>query len=288
MFLKMTKLISSIGLLLVFCLPLSAEEISLSAALDKTDIPFESTVNLNLEIKWQGGVGQYAFELLPLPATQKLKVLGTTSAVSSRVENGHEITTRAFKYTLKPTQFGIGLIEPIILKYVSLPDSIPGQLASQQFQVIIAKPVPPPAESKTKIYLLIFISAIILASGAIFLLIRRRGNRTKKEPEKTPEQYLLVDLALIKKESLSDRKLFFTRLYKILTDYLERKYAWITAGKTTSVLLNELQNLDLLAGDKEKLSCWLTLAEKEKYAPSGGAPGDTIRLSTEIESFFKR
>jgi hypothetical protein len=40
------------------------------------------------------------------------------------------------------------------------------------------------------------------------------------------------------------------------------------------------------AGDKDKVKGWLTIAEKEKYAPMGGSPGDILRLSAELESFW--
>ena len=68
----------------------AGENISLSAALDRFDIPFEETVELELEIKWQGDITSYAFELIPLPELENLKVLGTSSAISSGIEEGVE------------------------------------------------------------------------------------------------------------------------------------------------------------------------------------------------------
>ena len=70
-----------IYILLIFpALGLNAgENISLSAALDKIDIQFEETVELKLEIKWQGDITSYSFEVIPLPELENLKVLGTSS-----------------------------------------------------------------------------------------------------------------------------------------------------------------------------------------------------------------
>jgi len=264
------------------------EEISLSARLDKTEIPFESTVELSLEVRWQGGMEKYAFEFLPLPTAHGLKPLGTTSAISSRKENGADYTTRTFKYTLKPITGGTGVIEPIVLKYVAMPDSIPGELASQQFQIAIAQPLPP--KKKSHLPIIAAISALILSLSicAIYLLKLRRKRRISKEPVRTAEQIFLDDLALAKKESQSERKLFFTRLYKLLTGFMEKKYGISGVGRATSDILAEIEKAEIPLEDKERLSEWLTLADKEKYAPSSGTPGDIIRLSADLENFFNR
>ena len=264
----------------------SADELSLSAGIDKTDIPFESSVNLSMEIRWQGGIGRYAFEILPLPSAQNLTVLGSTLAVSSRTEAGQEITTRTFKYTFKPTKAGVGIIEPIVLNYLSLPDSTAGQLTSQRFQVIIAEPIPPPVKSNSWKYLIGVIVLIAIMAAAIFFVFRWKRSRVPVAPIKTPEELFLEQLAVAKKESQGDRKAFFTRLYKLLNDYLEKKYGLVAAGKATSAVLNEMERIEFPAGGRERISEWLALADKEKYAPIEGAPGDIIRLIAEIETFF--
>jgi BatD DUF11 like domain len=266
----------------------SGDELSLTAALDKTDIPFESSVNLNMEIRWQGGIGRYGFEILPLPSTQNLTVLGSTSAVSSRTEAGQEITTRTFKYTFKPTKAGVGIIEPIVLNYVSMPDSTAGQLTSQRFQVIIAEPIPPPVKSNKWKYLISGMVLIVIMAAGIFFVLRWKRSRMPVAPIKTPEESFLDELAVVKKESQSDRKIFFTRLYKLLNGYLERKYGLVTAGKSTSAVLNEMERIEFPAGERENISGWLTMADKEKYAPIEGAPGDIIRLIAELENFFRK
>ncbi len=276
------------GLMLFSSVTASGDELSLSAGLDKTDIPFESTVNLNMEIRWQGGIERYAFEIFPLPSAQNLSVLGSTSAVSSRTEAGQEITTRSFKYTFRPTKAGIGIIEPIVLNYVSMPDSTPGQLTSQRFQVIIAEPIPPPVKSNSWKYLIGTILLIAVMAAAVFFVLRRKRNRVPAAPVKTPEESFLEELAEVKKESQGDRKVFFTRLYKLLNVYMERKYGLVTAGKATSAVLNEMERIEFPAGGRERISEWLALADKEKYAPIEGAPGDIIRLIAELENFFRK
>ncbi len=266
----------------------SGEEISLSAHLDKTEMPFESTAELSLEVKWQGGIERYAFEILPLPTTHGLKPLGTTSSISSRKENGLDYTTRTFKYTLKPMMAGTGVIEPIVLKYVAMPDSIPGELTSQQFQISIAQPIP--REKKLSLPFIIFLLALVLAVslGAAYFIVIRMRKKIPKEPVRTPEQIFLEELAVVKKESQSERKLFFTRLYKLLIGYMGKKYGMELTGRATSDILTEIDKAEIPLEAKGQLSQWLSLADKEKYAPSGGAPGDIIRLVTDLENYFMK
>lgn len=274
------------GGILFLCLlsPAYSEEISLSAGLDKTDIAFEDSLSLTVILKWQGDIRKYAFEILPLPKTEKLKVVGTSSAIASGEEDKVEITKRTFRYTLKPTLSGVGVIEPIVLKYISWPDSIPGELTTQQFKVMIADPLPPPKKSEFPMFwliLIIFVIVIII----IFMVIKKR--RPQGEPEKTAEKAFRDGLKKIKDGAQSDRKTFFTKLYKLLSVYIEVRYKINTVGKTAVVISEELDKLDIPLRQKEKLIGWMMQAETGKFAPLSGTPGDIIRLITELENFFQ-
>ncbi len=272
--------------LLIFISPVSAGELSLSARLDHNEIAFEGTVGLDIEIKWQGGMDKYAFGLLPLPVAQGLQVQGTTSAISSGIESGTEVTTRKFHYDFRPSRAGIGIIEPIILKYVSMPDSIPGELTTQQFQVSIAQPLPKSVKSNFKRNAAILGAVIVLLAAIIYGLKLRQRKSIPTAPVLNPEANFADQLTQLKKETSFDRKAFFTHLYKILGEYLEKKYGMSLGGKSAAVVLEQLHATEIETGKKGKLIEWITLAEKEKYAPVSGAPGDTIRLISELEDFF--
>ncbi len=275
-----------IYILLIFpALSLNAgENISLSAALDKIDIQFEETVELKLEIKWQGDITSYAFEVIPLPELENLKVLGTSSAISSGVENDNEITTRTFKYTLKPTGSGIGIINPITLQSISMPDSIPGLLSTQLMKVNIAIPIPVEKESGVQIYLYLMIAALMIA--AVVIVVLKKRNRPDIEPIKSPEEYFSETLAQIKANSQQDRTQFFTKLHSALANYIKAKFSIETSGQNAEKIVGQIEKLEISANYKEKISGWLIRSEKEKYAPFGGEPGDIIRLISELENFF--
>lgn len=284
---RLIVLWSSVILFAIAATFASGGEISLSSGVDKTDIPFEDSVNLAIMVKWRGDIQQYSFELLPLPETRNLKVIGTSSSISSATEQGQEYTTRAFKYVLRPTGSGVGVVEPIVLKYVAWPDSIPGELSTQRFEVLIAAPLPMPEKSNLpRAVLIIAVTAVLGAAIVIFILIRRRT--PVLPPQKLAEEQFLEGLELTKKESQSDRKVFFTRLYKLLVNYIEAKYGIEASGKTNQMVLAALETSQFPVEQKEKFSGWLALADKEKFAPSAGTPGDIIRLYTEIESFMSK
>jgi len=263
-------------------------EISFSAELSKADIKFEETTDLNITVKWWGDKSRYIFEAFPLPETQNLLVQGTSTAISSGTEEGKQYVSRTYKYTFKPTDAGVGAIEPITLKYIEMPDSVPGQLTTQRFQVLIAAPKIVPKEDESTSNLFFIIGGIILLGAVVVIIIFiRAGNNKPKDIKKSPEETYLDELAEIKKETGTERKLFYSRLYKLLVGYIAEKYEIGTIGRTTQDIAEDLENSDIEIEHKEKLKAWLILADKEKYAPHAGEPGDTIRLTTEMEKYFQ-
>ncbi len=263
-------------------------EISFSANLSKSDIKFEETTDLDITVKWWGDKSRYIFEAFPLPETQNLMVKGTSTAISSGTENGKQYISRTYKYTLQPTDAGVGAIEPITLKYIEMPDSIPGELTTQRFQVLIAAPKIVPQKDESDTSLIFILGGIILLGVVVVIVIFiRAGNKKPKEIKKTPEETFLEELAEIKKETGTERKLLYSRLYKLLVGYIAEKYGIGTTGRTTRDIADDLEKSDMEPERKEKLGTWLILADKEKYAPHAGKPGDTIRLTTEMEKYFQ-
>jgi hypothetical protein len=207
-----------------------SKEIGLSANLTKADIDFKESVKLNLIVEWEGTMANYLFEPFPLPETENLIVMGTSSKVSSAHGVEGEITRREFEYTLQPTQGGTGIIQPIVLKYISLPDSIPGELMTQQFKLNIAEPeiqTPSPV-------------ALMAVGGLIIIAMVFFRKRPQKPPEKSSEEIFVAELQEIKKLSQSDRKSFFAKLYKLLSDYIYMKFSINTIGKSAKDISLEI------------------------------------------------
>jgi len=276
---------------LVFIIPFlsHASNLTLSASIDKTDIPYEGEVTLSVEINWRGTLEDYSFGLMPLPETDKFKVAGTSSSISTEEDSlGQDITIRQFKYTLKPVEFGIATIYPITLDYTAFPDSIPGQLTTQQFKVNIDRPIPKEekSQSNTGLYLLIILgAAIVIAVPSVYFIFIRK--KEIPEPELSPEKRFIEDFRDVKKESINDRRQFFARLHKTIVSYFSQKYDINPTGKTAAVIIEELKEREIPETELARPADWLTIAETEKYAPTKGEPGDLLRLAAEIEAHFE-
>ncbi|PKK84808.1 MAG: hypothetical protein CVT49_01240 [candidate division Zixibacteria bacterium HGW-Zixibacteria-1] len=266
----------------------AASEISLTGSVNKTDIAFEDSVTLTVEIKWLGDITAYNFQVLPLPTCENLKVAGTSSSISSKTSEGQGITIRTFKYVLRPTQAGVGTIEPVTLDYVHVPDSTTGQLATQQFKVLIAAPLLRGNETNLPWFakILILLAALVVVVVVIIIIVRKKSVRV--EPEITPGQKFLEELENVKRDFSNDRKQFFTRLHRILVIYLENSHNLNLSGKTTQLMLAEMEPLEMPVVLKEKIGQWLMQADKEKFAPGTGSPGDVVRLATEIDDIFRK
>ena len=285
---KIKKVIFSLLILFIITAGnIFGSEISLTGAVDKTDIAFEDSVTMTVEIKWLGDIDSYVFQILPLPDAENLKVTGTSSSISSKTVEGQGITVRTFKYVLRPTGHGTGTIDPVVLDYVALPDSATGQLSTQQFDILIAAPIPRGTETNLPLFakILIFIAAIIIVIIIVYII--RRKKATDIEPVKTAEEEFLEGLESAKKESQNDRKQFFTRLHKLLITFMENKYNLNLSGKTTPLIIEEIVAVEMPELRKEKIGQWLTQADREKFAPGTGSPGDVLRLATEIDKTFR-
>nr|MBN2276747.1 hypothetical protein [candidate division Zixibacteria bacterium] len=268
--------------------PVLAGEISLTGTVDRTEMAFEDRLNLELQIRWQGVITDYTFEIMPLPTTENLKVVGTSSTISSTLEDGVDYTTRSFKYSLQPTGSGIGAIEPVTFNYVSLPDSIPGQLTTQRFTVQIAKPAARPQETGTVPYIIIYVTILVIIAAVVAVIIIIRKKRAARAvPEPSLEDKFRDQMETLKKEAGGDRQLFFTRFYRLILLYLESKFGIKTAGKTTALILANLEKTDMPPERQEKIAGWLKQAEQEKFAPGRGTPGDVMRIITEVDDFLR-
>lgn len=269
--------------------PVFAEGISLSQAVDKTETPFEETVTFELSLSWNGPQSAYHFTRPLQPEVDRMKIQKFSSTISSTGHGLSEITTKVYRYTLKPEAAGMGQIKPVIISYVIWPDSIPGEIISEPISVIILDPVPMAEEDHLPItpIVIIIVSVVVVAAViSVIIFIRSKRNRNR-EPVLTPNQQFLEKLAKLKLDAGSDLKRFQTGFYKMLLEYLEKVYNLEVTGLSSEAIVTELDTVNMDSALKEKISGWLLRAEKEKYTPQAPAPGETIRLEAEIRTFFE-
>ncbi len=250
-------------------------------------MPFEETAEFQIAVSWNGSPTAYRFPRAVRLQTDKLKVTRFSSKVSSIGTGANEVTTKLFKYTLEPTLSGQGIVEPLAIEFVSWPDSAVGELMTDRVTITIAQPVPQVAKTESGDSLLLWGAiALVVIGGAVGVVLFLR-KREPRETAKTPVQLFLEELTALKDGS-SDLKDFQTGLYKNLVSFLNAKYQIDVSGRSTDMIVADLEKTDLSLHAREKISGWLMRAEKEKYSPLVMAPGESLRLESEVRELFEK
>ena len=265
----------------------AAGEIGISAEISSAAIAFEAKDTLTIILTWAGEPFLYQIDDFPIPALEKMEILGSSSSVSSALDStpaANEITTRTFRYILQPTDFGTGVVNPLNLTAKNRITGEAHDLKTGRLTIEIAKPAPPPAPQSKKISLYIIIPAIVIIGGGavVFVMMRR-----KPRPEQTPVKLsYLENLREIKKETVSDKKLFYSRLYRLLLAYLEKERGLEVSGKTGAEVTQIIEGLqDGL--EKNNLKLWINLAQNVKYRPDEPSTGDVENTYNAVYRFFE-
>lgn len=266
----------------------AAGSISLSQSLDKHEIAFEDRVTLTLSLSWPGPQYAYRFDRPLQPQLEDFQIGPFSTSISSEGTGDDEVTTKTFAYTLIPINYGSVEIEPIAIPYVSYPDSIPGELVSEPMTVQVARPVPPQevADAIATEWIIAGI-LLVLSIGAAIVILRLRKSPLTGESFTGPAEEFLDRLHKLKTESGSDVKKFQTGLFSLLSDYLSKEYDLALANKNATQIEEEIAKTDMPRERQQRIFGWLTRAEKEKYSPVAAAPGETVRLATEIQQYFE-
>lgn len=261
-------------------------EISVSQSLSNHEIPFEDSVQFEIQLKWDGPQTAYFFEKPLNPYIDRMIVRGFTSSIASSFEEGQEVTTKKYKYTLIPTSSGQGIIDPVVISYVTWPDSIPGELTTEAMTVMIDDPKPKEEASGIAWYIWGGLGVGLLFIGIVASIFMFRKPK-EQVVEQNPEELFLDDLELLKTKSASDKKHFQTGLHTLFREYLMRKYEFDITGMGEEEIHNSLKDTTLSDGRVEKMTKWIIQAEKDKFSPVQAAPGEVLRLESEIRQFFE-
>ena len=275
---------------LLICLPVdafSAGQISISAAVSRGAIPFEGTDTLTVALVWQGEPFQYMIDSFPMPAIEKMKVLGSSSAVStSPSSGGGEETHRVFTYVLSPVDYGVGVVAPLNLTAKNRVTGEMTELKTGRITVEIAKPLPPAKKKTVNLIIILGAIAVVIVMAAIAGFLIMRGKRQTAALSPAPQLQYIDALDAIKKETISDRKLFYSRLYRLLLQYVERERGLAVTGKTGEEVIGIVSAME--PEDERKLfAVWLHKALEEKYLPDMPSSGEVENSYNSIRQFFE-
>ena len=280
-------LLTVLAFLISFAVTSHADGISVSQSLDRTSIGYADSAIFEITVQWDGSQGSYLFPGPLSPEIERLKTRGFTSSIKSQIVDGQEVTTKKHVYTLVPTASGLARINPVTITYLSWPDSLPGELVTEAMTLSIGPPPSPKEEdSGSSIWFWVLLAAIAVAVEGTILVRKWRKAKTV-EPVKTPEGRFLDELSALKAEAGSDLKKFQTGLYRILGSLVQEKYGVNPSEASEADLPVALRNAGLAEVRVEKIAGWLIRAQKAKYSPVEAAPGETIRLESEIRTFFE-
>lgn len=264
------------------------QSISLSQSLDSQVVAYNGKATLEIELTWNGPQSAYRFDRPLQPDLDGLMIGRFETSISSRLVDSAEISTKRFVYSLIPTEPGLARIEPITINYVSWPDSIPGELTTESMTLTVNE-LEPPDEGGFAYGLVLLGVVLVIALGVVVGVLTFRG-RTRKRidvPGSADEQ-MLSDIDQLKDSAESDLKRFQTGLYQYLLKYLSAKYDVDLSGKSVQEIDRELERAMVPEDDRNILISWLERAEREKFAPVEGSPGETTRLAAELRQYFEK
>lgn len=263
--------------------------IGISAEIDKRQIPFEETVLLTVTVSWEGEQFLYQFDAFPMPELEMLEILSTSSSSSTRIGTADktEETVQTYTYKLAPSNYGQGAIMPIKIVARHRETGTEYPLLTGRLEVTIDRPKPKEIETSDSgaLWWVIIIVVVVTGGATAAIIILKRKSR-KAEHEKVPEQEYIDELTNIKRETVSDGKLFYSRLFRLLVRYLEAELDLSVSGKTGDEILAVVKELK---NEETKLSLivWLEKINRVKYSPSTPPAGDVEEMYSAVRYYLE-
>ncbi|MCH7690059.1 MAG: hypothetical protein IIA17_03320 [candidate division Zixibacteria bacterium] len=259
--------------------------IGLSQSINKTEMEFEDSLIFEIRLEWAGSQFAYLFEGPLNPYFDRLKVRQFSSSINSTGTGDREKTIKKFSYTLLPTSSGSAKIDPIVISFMSLPDSSRGQLLTEPVIINVADPIIVEKSESFPLWFLVMGGFLLIGGvAAAFFLIKGGG---KEEEVFTPVQIALQELSKVKEDSGTDFKKFQAGVYRLLTKFSKENYRIETAGKSETEIETAFADTNLDETLKRQIKDWIVRAQKDKFRPAVASVGETVRLENEIRTFLK-
>lgn len=259
----------ALGVMLLFFLPLSmakAQEVSVSAQLDSTEIFIGGQIDLKLEISQPKGV-DVVFPLLTDTITKNIEIVRAGELDTIPQENDRLLLQRTYRITSFDS--GLHYIPPIRFELANLETSHPLETEAMALMVInpfeevdpqkgitdIKQPLATPFLF-SELYRYWPILAGILALGAIItFIVFRLTNRkvtipllNKEKPKLPPHVIALERLDEIKSEKLWQRDLvkrYYSEVTDALRHYIEERFQIRAMEQTTDEIMSSFKSVDV-------------------------------------------
>ena len=263
----------------------TVQAIGLSQSINKTEMKFEDSLVFEIRLEWDGSQFVYLFEGPLNPYFDRLRVSNFSSSINSTGTGDKEKTIKKFSYTLLPTSSGTAKIEPILISFMSMPDSGRGQFLTEPVLINVADPVFVEESESFPLWLLAVGGFLLIGGVSVaFFLIKSGG---KKEEVLTPVQIALQELAKVKEDSGTDFKNFQSGVYRLLTKFSKENYQIETTGKYEAEIETAFFYTNLDETRQRQIKDWIIRAGEDKFRPAVASVGETVRLENEIRTFLK-
>ena len=260
-------------------------QITISASVTQTQVPFNRTLTLTVTISWIGSSQRYDSINFDNPAFTNFEIVGTST--TSRTETDQVF--KDYSYTLKPVELGMGYIESVVVK---VRDNILDKeetLVTQRIPVEVIDPVPEPGEKNYNwlIYTLIFM-VVVFGMGWVFW--RKKRNRNQ-EAEQEPQQPIeLLYLNELKEQFNLDQPNLsedFTKLSKLFRRYLTEGFGIRALEATTDELGRALSDTPLEENQITSIREILIRSDEIKFSGVNGSPEELNRFYTLFEGIIE-
>jgi hypothetical protein len=269
-------------------------QIQLKASVDRSALPFNEKLTLTVQASWEGEQDRFSITPITPPECENFEILGSSSLNETKMVEGKTKSFKTYEFILKPTQTGSGRIGSVLFSYV---DNVSGDSSSLSTQPISVK-INPPVEKNPRDYKIVLVIAIALILIYVFYSAKRKTKRVKitdrakeevKIIEKTLEEKNLETLStfslLISEGKLDE---FFSKVYKLITNYLEEKYHIFTSGKTTTDIVQSLSALNLREDQIILLKDIMSTCDLAKFAKETVGKEKCEEITSKVKKFLEQ
>ncbi|MFQ6032618.1 MAG: BatD family protein, partial [Candidatus Zixiibacteriota bacterium] len=269
-------------------------KIQLEAWVDRPELPFNEKLILTVQASWDGEQDRFKITPITPPECENFEILGSSSVNETKMVEGKAKSSKTFEFILKPTQTGTGRIGSVTFSYV---DNVSQDSSSLSTQPISVK-INPPIEKKAPNYKIILLIAIALIFIYAIYSAKRKTKKIKiadktKEEDKVAEKTLeektletLYALSPLISEGKGDE--FSSKVYKLITNYLEEKYHIFTTGRTTNDIIDSLSPLNLPEERITLLKDIMSTCDLVKFAKEMVEKERCEGIKSKVEKFLEQ
>jgi hypothetical protein len=273
----------------------SAEtKIRLKAWVDQRELPFNEQLTLSVQASWHGEQSRFKVSPIAPPECENFEILGSSSVNETRMVEGEAKSTKTFQFVLEPTETGTGRIGSVLFSYIDNVTEDSSSLSTQPISVTIN----PPIEKRHPDYRIFLIIAIVLIFIYVIYSARTKAKRIKipdrteeevKIPEKTLEEETLESLSALSPLISEGRAIeFSSKVYKLLTGYLEARYHIFTTGKTTNDIIDSLSPLNLAEEQVSLIRDTLSTCDLVKFARESAGKERCEEIFDKVKKFLEQ